>query len=92
MEYCSHSSLQDLLDAKEKLAEPDVRFIVLQIVEAVKYMHSKLVIHRDLKPANIFLQSGLVTKIGDFGTAVQLKYKEDRERYVFDLIGYEYNF
>lgn len=38
-----------------------------QIVEAVRYMHSKRVMHRDLKPANILLTEDAVIKVGDLG-------------------------
>ena len=41
--------------------------IVLQILQALAYLHSNGVIHRDLKPGNIFVTKQLRTKVVDFG-------------------------
>jgi serine/threonine protein kinase len=35
-----------------------------QMVEALAFVHSKLVIHRDLKPSNIFMTAALDISIG----------------------------
>eukprot|EP00316_Scyphosphaera_apsteinii_P020436 CAMPEP_0119341980 /NCGR_PEP_ID=MMETSP1333-20130426/103742_1 /TAXON_ID=418940 /ORGANISM="Scyphosphaera apsteinii, Strain RCC1455" /LENGTH=365 /DNA_ID=CAMNT_0007354093 /DNA_START=45 /DNA_END=1138 /DNA_ORIENTATION=+ len=40
----------------------------MQIVMALRYVHSKRILHRDLKTQNIFI-SGSLVKIGDFGIA-----------------------
>ena len=39
---------------------------IKQVVEALKYMHSKNVIHRDIKPENLLKCFGTI-KISDFG-------------------------
>jgi serine/threonine protein kinase len=55
---------------------------MMQLLEAVSYMHSKRVIHRDLKLGNIFLNDDLHIKIGDFGLATRLQHENDRRRFV----------
>lgn len=35
-------------------------------------MHSKNILHRDIKPENIMISRG-IAKIGDLGTAINLK-------------------
>lgn len=40
-----------------------------QILEGMAYVHAQGLIHRDIKPSNLFLASGDVLKIGDFGLA-----------------------
>jgi polo-like kinase 1 len=48
---------------------------MIQIIQAVKYIHSKKIIHRDLKLGNFFLADGLELKVGDFGLATALAYE-----------------
>lgn len=40
-----------------------------QLLQAIRYCHSKGVLHRDLKPANLLLSSGNYLKLADFGMA-----------------------
>jgi len=45
------------------------KYIIYQILKAIKYMHSGGLIHRDLKPSNILLDSECLAKVADFGLA-----------------------
>jgi len=51
------------LDVREKVE------LVLQVCDAVAYLHANLVIHRDLKPSNILVDAHGRTKLLDFGIA-----------------------
>lgn len=83
MRFCSLlillKSLSDLLRRRKRLSEPEVRLLLLQILGALKYMHSKRVIHRDLKLGNILLDSGMNIKISDFGLAALLATHGERK-------------
>eukprot|EP01121_Diplochlamys_sp_Union-15-3_P010084 TRINITY_DN2794_c0_g1_i1.p1 TRINITY_DN2794_c0_g1~~TRINITY_DN2794_c0_g1_i1.p1 ORF type:complete len:374 (-),score=65.07 TRINITY_DN2794_c0_g1_i1:266-1360(-) len=45
------------------------RYIIYQLLKAIKYMHTGNVLHRDLKPSNILLNSECHVKVADFGLA-----------------------
>ncbi|HSI57382.1 MAG TPA: serine/threonine-protein kinase [Ideonella sp.] len=43
--------------------------LFLQVLEAVQFAHSRLVVHRDLKPSNIFVGADGQVRLLDFGIA-----------------------
>ncbi|CAL8092346.1 unnamed protein product [Calicophoron daubneyi] len=55
----------------QDLSDNHIRFLVYQILRALKYMHSCGLIHRDLKPVNIAVNADCELKILDFGLARQ---------------------
>lgn len=73
LEYCNSKTLLDLYKKTNSFSVNEIRSIVLQIIDATMYLHSRYIIHGDLKLGNIFLHDILQVKIGDFGLATQLK-------------------
>uniref|UniRef100_A0A674MQ15 Mitogen-activated protein kinase 15 n=1 Tax=Takifugu rubripes TaxID=31033 RepID=A0A674MQ15_TAKRU len=54
------------------------RYVMYQLLKALKYLHSGNVIHRDQKPSNVLLDTDCVVKLCDFGLARSLKqFQED---------------
>ena len=51
------------------LEEVHKKYVVYQILKALKYIHSANIIHRDLKPSNILINTDCHVKIADFGLA-----------------------
>ncbi len=72
MEYCDGGTLRDKISIycknEIKIQENLIWYWSLQILSALKYLHSKSLIHRDLKPDNIYIENKTGScKIGDFG-------------------------
>ena len=65
---------------RQRLTEPEVRYFMLQLLDACDYMQRQFVIHRDLKLANLFLSKDMKIKIGDFGLAAQLEREGERKK------------
>ena len=73
MEYVEGVDLGTLLQKYGPIPEDKVRNWILQVLEAVAYLHAyqpRPVIHRDIKPDNMrLLPDGRVVKLVDFGIA-----------------------
>ncbi|GKT35388.1 Kinase, PLK [Aduncisulcus paluster] len=78
MEKCSCLTLSEWNRNRRGLTEPEVRFIMRQLIASVQYIHSKGIIHRDLKTGNVMLDSEMTVKVGDFGLAAQLHSDDER--------------
>ncbi|KAK8994035.1 hypothetical protein V6N11_008242 [Hibiscus sabdariffa] len=71
MEYMEHD-LKWLMDSmKRRFSTSDVKSLMLQLLEGVKYLHDNWVLHRDLKTSNLLLNNQGELKICDFGMARQ---------------------
>ena len=56
MEYCNGGSLSDCLEKNGKPFSIEIiQYFMRQIVEGLKYVHSKKIIHRDIKLENILV-------------------------------------
>jgi serine/threonine protein kinase len=70
LEYCSNGDLYEAIRFdKGPLETEHVRDFMMQLVNAVEFIHSKGIYHRDIKPENIFLTQSGTMKLGDFGLA-----------------------
>ncbi|XP_054276561.1 mitogen-activated protein kinase 15 [Macrosteles quadrilineatus] len=63
------TDLHNIIEKGNILKDIHRRYIVYQLLKAIKYIHSGNVIHRDLKPSNILLNSHCHCKVADFGLA-----------------------
>lgn len=71
MEYMEHD-LKALMETKKQpFSQSEVKCLMLQLLEGVKYLHDNWVLHRDLKTSNLLLNNRGELKICDFGLARQ---------------------
>jgi serine/threonine protein kinase len=72
LEYCPNGDLYEAIRLGRGPGQTEnIRDAMLQLIDAVEYMHSRGVFHRDLKPENIFLSQNGAIKLGDFGLATK---------------------
>lgn len=70
LEFCSNGDLYEAIRmGKGPLETEHVRDFMMQLVDAVDFIHAKGIYHRDIKPENIFLTQSGSMKLGDFGLA-----------------------
>jgi serine/threonine-protein kinase len=73
MEFLDGRTLQEELDAVDRMSPERALDLADQILDALSAAHAVNVVHRDLKPSNVFLArvsgGGEVVKLLDFGLA-----------------------
>jgi serine/threonine protein kinase len=69
MEFCPNGELFQHIVGRRRLAEDEAKSLLLQLLDALGYVHSMDVVHRDLKPENILFDQYGHIKISDFGLA-----------------------
>ncbi|ONH76237.1 Mitosis inhibitor protein kinase SWE1 [Pichia kudriavzevii] len=103
-DYCENGTLDEFLikqceNSRTRLDEWRVWKILVEILQGLKWIHSKNILHLDLKPANIFITFEGMLKIGDFGVGTKLPVSSffdregDREYIAPEIISkHEYSF
>ena len=71
MDYIEGRSLKEIVEAKCKLSETEALRCIIQVSEALKYVHSKNMLHLDIKPGNIMIDKEDNAILIDFGTSKQ---------------------
>lgn len=70
LELAPGGELYDLLNERGRFSETRAAWYFRQMVDALRYCHSKHIIHRDIKPENILIGINDTLKISDFGWSV----------------------
>lgn len=66
MEYCENGDLLDF-EKTHKMEAKEKKEILLNILNAIKYLHQHSISHGDIKADNILLDHNFVPKLCDFG-------------------------
>jgi len=73
--------LFDRIVSKGKFTEHDASVVIIQMLEALQYLHDRDIVHRDLKPENILYISSKEDSnvvLADFGIAKHLQDPNDK--------------
>ncbi|KAG4137204.1 hypothetical protein ERO13_D07G057300v2 [Gossypium hirsutum] len=84
MEYMEHDLKALMESMKWPFSTSDVKCLMLQLLEGVKYLHDNWVLHRDLKTSNLLLSNQGELKICDFGMARQ--YGSPQKQYTTKVV------
>lgn len=71
MEYAEGASLKQQVDEKGPLSEARAVNYILQVADALRYLHGQHICHLDIKPANILTTAHGEAILADFGLAKQ---------------------
>lgn len=77
MEFLEHdlkSLIEVMIRNSQTFSDADVKYLMKQLLEAIKHLHNNWIIHRDLKPSNLLINSEGVLKVADFGLAREYGY------------------
>ena len=69
MEYIQGKTLEELINAREKIPVKEAVDIAIKVLETLQFAHKKKIYHRDIKPSNIMIDNSGQVKIIDFGIA-----------------------
>lgn len=73
LEYAQGGELFDRIEPDVGMAAPLARRYWRQLLQGLRYLHSRGVAHRDIKPENLLLDCNDELKISDFGMATLFK-------------------
>jgi polo-like kinase 1 len=80
LELCTNQTLNELLKRRKRLTELEVQCYLMQLIPALKHLHSNRIIHRDLKLGNLFLSDKMEIKVGDFGLATKVEFEGEKKK------------
>ena len=86
-EYVKGQTLFDRLDFQATFSLKEASEIMLQLLDAISYIHERGVVHRDIKPQNIFYLANGTVKLADFGIAQSVE-EDDSNQGVFGSVYY----
>lgn len=76
MPYIAHGTVKDRI-ALGRLSAEEAGAILIQVADALQFLHEAGFVHRDVKPANILLDGTNHVWLADFGLATEINREDD---------------
>ena len=85
-EFSDYGNLKDQFGIKKKYSENQTKYIIFQLLKAIKYLNQNNFIHTDIKPENILITEKIIVnneelfnvKLIDFGNSNSLQSPESQ--------------
>lgn len=78
---------ENIVDYAKRLPVNNRVPLLIQVAQALDYLHRRGIIHRDLKPENVLVEKGIV-KVLDFGLAIQSNHENLSQSEIAGTLGY----
>ena len=75
MDLVPSGDLSEFVLTKKRLTAAQVKWVVMQVVEVLGYMHTQMILYRDLKPENILVDNEGNIRLIDMGLAARVTEK-----------------
>lgn len=82
LEYMTGGSLRNLINKVGPLNNTIIKKYLIQIINAIDYIHSKRIIHKDIKASNILIDNNGIIKLSDFGISSYLSNSNSNSNYI----------
>lgn len=79
MKLAEYGELYSFIEHTERFSEDMTRYILDQLVDGMKYLHSHGIVHRDIKPENLLINKKGRIIIADLGFATRMTEIESDE-------------
>ena len=84
------NDLAGIIDRQFKFNKSQIKYIMYEILNGLKYLHKNCIFHRDLKPQNILINNKGEIKIGDFGLSRIVNYNNIKKKYTNKVVTVPY--
>lgn len=75
LEYCGGGAVDGIMvELSRGLTEPQIQYVMKEILKALDFLHNKYIIHRDLKAGNVLLTIDAQVKLGLFSGISSVSY------------------